>query len=89
MWNIDPRLAEQVLQQVFDYVTTTIRPNSTSLVHSLISAIGVALPVQTMDKFFHVCKNRILLELENGASSTRTNTSTVAIPSDAALHWYL
>lgn len=39
-------------------------------------------------KLFPVARSRIISELKAGASSTRTLTTSIPLPSDAALHWW-
>ena len=39
-------------------------------------------------KFFPVARQRITSELKAGASSTRTQTTSIPLPGDAALHWW-
>lgn len=39
-------------------------------------------------KLFPIAKQRIIAELKAGASSTRTTTTSIPLPSDAALHWW-
>lgn len=39
-------------------------------------------------KLFPVCKQRIAAEIMGGASSMRTQTTSIPRASDAALHWW-
>jgi len=39
-------------------------------------------------RLFPVCKQRITAELKAGASSLRTQTTSIPLASDATLHWW-
>jgi proteasome activator subunit 4 len=53
----------------------------------MISSLALAHPAKTIDKFLPFCLSQIRDELKHGASSIRTTSSHVAIPSDTTLHW--
>ncbi len=87
--NLDEQQTSKILQQVFEYVTTTVRANSSRVINGLVSALSAVLPGPTLAIFFPVCRDRILSELSFGASSTRTTSTTITVSSDATLHWYM
>jgi proteasome activator subunit 4 len=72
---------------VFDYASTNVRTNAVRAIHQLVECVANADPVKTLAKFFPFCARNIKYELENGASSLRTTSSSTPLPSDATLHW--
>lgn len=81
-------LFDLVLNMVFDFVSTNVRPNAVRAVHQLVECVSNANPSKTLSKFFTFCVQNIYIELENGASSIRTTSANAtAIPSDATFHW--
>ncbi|KAH9487110.1 Proteasome activator complex subunit 4 [Psilocybe cubensis] len=82
-------LYDLVLNMVFDYASTNVRTNAVRAIHQLVECVANADPVKTLAKFFPLCAMNIRTELENGASSLRTTSSSTPLPSDATLHWYL
>lgn len=82
----DP-LFDLVLKLVYDYVTANAKSNAVKAIGQMISSLALAHPSKTIDKFFPFCVSQIKEELKHGASSLRTTSSHVAIPSDTTLHW--
>ncbi|KAJ4489583.1 hypothetical protein C8J55DRAFT_557490 [Lentinula edodes] len=82
-------LYDLVLKMVFDYASTNVRTNAVRAIHQLVECVANANPDKTLAIFFPFCAHKIRLELENGASSLRTTSSSIPIPSDATLHWNL
>jgi proteasome activator subunit 4 len=82
----DP-LFDLVLKLVYDYTTANAKSNSVKAIGQLISSLSLAHPSKTIDKFLPFCLSQIKDELKHGASSVRTTSSHVAIPSDTTLHW--
>ena len=82
-------LYDLVLNMVFDYASTNVRTNAVRAIHQLVECVANADPVKTLAKFLPFCSKNIRTELENGASSLRTTSSSTPIPSDATLHWSL
>jgi proteasome activator subunit 4 len=81
-------LYDLALNLIYDYASTTVRPNCVHAVHQLVECISNANPVKTLDKFLPFCIRTIQTELHNGASSVRTTSMTSApLPSDATFHW--
>ena len=76
-----------VLNMIYDYASTTVRSNAVRAIHQLVECVANANPEKTLAKFLPFCARNIRTELENGASSVRTTSSTTPIPSDATLHW--
>ncbi|KAI0274846.1 hypothetical protein BC834DRAFT_814888 [Gloeopeniophorella convolvens] len=88
--HLSDSLFDLVLNMIFDYASTNVRPNAVRAVHQLVECVANAHPAKTLAKFVPFCIHNIGVELDNGASSTRT-TSTYAtpLPSDATFHWNL
>lgn len=82
-------LFDMVLNMVFNYASTNIHTNAVRAIHQLVECVANANPVKTMAKFFSFCAANIKIELENGASSLRTTSASLPLPSDATLHWNL
>lgn len=83
----DP-LFDLVLNMIFDYASTNVRPNAVRAVHQLVECVANAHPAKALAKFVPFCIKNIEVELENGASSTRTtSTFSTPLPSDATFHW--
>ncbi|KAF8203239.1 hypothetical protein BJ912DRAFT_842338 [Pholiota molesta] len=87
--HLSDELYDLVLKMVFDYASTNVRTNAVRAIHQLVECVANADPVKTLAKFFPFCAANIRTELENGASSLRTTSSSVPLPSDATLHWNL
>lgn len=85
--HLSDELYDLVLKMVFDYASTNVRTNAVRAIHQLVECVANADPVKTLAKFFPFCAANIRTELENGASSLRTTSSSVPLPSDATLHW--
>ena len=82
-------LFDLVLNMVFDYASTNVRANAVRAIHQLVECVANADPVKALAKFLPFCSKNIRTELENGASSLRTTSSSTPLPSDATLHWSL
>ncbi|KNZ79712.1 Proteasome activator complex subunit 4 [Termitomyces sp. J132] len=81
--------AVTVLNMIFDYASSNVRPNAVRAIHQLVECVANADPIKTHTKFFSFCAGKIRHELENGASSLRTTSLSSPLPSDATLHWNL
>ncbi|KAF5337122.1 hypothetical protein D9611_003196 [Ephemerocybe angulata] len=82
-------LFDLVLKMVYDYASNNVRSNAVRAIHQLVECVANADPAKTLAKFLPFCETNIQIELENGASSTRTTSSSTPLPSDATLHWNL
>lgn len=80
-------LYDLVLNMIFDYASTNVRPNTVRAIHQLVECVANANPNKTLAKFLPFCSKNIQVELENGASSVRTTSVSTPLPSDATLHW--
>ncbi|KDQ54765.1 hypothetical protein JAAARDRAFT_71570 [Jaapia argillacea MUCL 33604] len=82
-------LYDLVLNLVYEYATTNVRSNAVRAIHQLVECVANANPEKTLAKFMPFCLANIRIELENGASSLRTTSTSTPLPSDATLHWNL
>jgi proteasome activator subunit 4 len=80
-------LFDLVLKLVYEYITANAKSNAVKAIGQMISSLALAHPSKTIDKFLPFCLSQIKDELKHGASSLRTTSSHVAIPSDTTLHW--
>ena len=86
--HLSDSLYDMVLNMIFDYASTNVRSNAVRAIHQLVECVANANPEKTLARFFHFCERNIRTEIENGASSLRTTTTSSApLPSDATLHW--
>ncbi|KAI0050704.1 hypothetical protein FA95DRAFT_1581074 [Auriscalpium vulgare] len=83
-------LFDMVLNMIFEYASTNVRPNAVRAVHQLVQCVANAHPEKTLDKLLAFCVHNIYTELDNGACSTRsTSTFATPLPSDATFYWNL
>ncbi|KAG1755021.1 uncharacterized protein EDB91DRAFT_1096855 [Suillus paluster] len=82
-------LFDLVLNMIFDYASTNVRSNAVRAIHQLVECVANAHPAKTLAKFLPFCAANIRTEIEHGASSVRTTSSSLPLPSDATLHWNL
>ncbi|TDL28808.1 ARM repeat-containing protein [Rickenella mellea] len=82
-------LYDLVLKMVFDYASSNVRSNAVRAVHQLVECVANANASKTLAKFMPFCVRNIRAEVENGASSVRTTSTSMPLPSDATLHWNL
>ncbi|KAI5124439.1 hypothetical protein M0805_008323 [Coniferiporia weirii] len=87
--HLSDSLFDLVLNMVFDYASTNVRSNAVRAVHQLVECMANANATKTLAKFMPLCTRNIVIELEHGASSLRTTSTSNPIPSDATLHWNL
>jgi proteasome activator subunit 4 len=80
-------LFELVLNILYDYATTNAKSNAVQAFGQLISCLARVKPDLTTAKFLPFCISQIEDELKHGASSIRTTSSHIAVPSDTTLHW--
>lgn len=74
---------------VLDYVRTTTAANGVKVVGSLIGCFARANSKVVLQHIVPLSCERIKTELEHGASSIRTTTTSVPRPQDTALHWHI
>lgn len=77
------------LDLVLDYARTTIAANGVKVMGSLIGCFARADPARVLAKVVPLACSRVAQELDHGASSVRTTSTSVPRPSDTALHWHI
>ena len=85
---MDDKLFDEAVEQVAEYAINTTRSNAVDAVGELIRNMSATRADKVFAKLFPVCKTRIAAELKGGASSMRTQTTSIPRASDAALHWW-
>lgn len=85
--NLSPAALEPIVQQVYDNTMGHIEASALRIVPGLIGTVareGIAF-----EKFFPTASSRLRSELQNGAFSIRTNTSSSPRETDVPALWYL
>ncbi|KAF9452549.1 hypothetical protein P691DRAFT_696832 [Macrolepiota fuliginosa MF-IS2] len=85
--HLSDQLFDLVLNLVYDYATTNAKSNAVRAFGQLISCLARVQPDKTLVRFLPFCKAQIEEELRHGASSVRTTSTHMAVPSDTTLHW--
>jgi proteasome activator subunit 4 len=85
---LDEKLYDSALEQVFEYITTTCASNAVDAVGELIRNLASANAPKVFARIFPTCRQRIISELKSGASSLRTQSTSIPLASDAGLHWW-
>ncbi|KAK0534618.1 Proteasome activator BLM10 [Tilletia horrida] len=74
---------------VFKHCTSTTSSNTVKHMGSLVASFARAGGPKVLNKLLPICVERIREELDHGASSARTTSTTTPLDSDTALHHYL
>lgn len=83
-----PAIYDVALQIFTRHVIGAPRANSARAIGHLAACFGRADPAKALAALLPVCLSNIRLELENGASATRTTSTSTPIESDNSFHWY-
>lgn len=83
-----PAIYDLALQIFTKHVLGAPKLNSAKAIEHLAACFGRADPAKALAALLPVCITNIKTELENGASSTRTTSTSTPIESDTAFHWY-
>lgn len=83
-----PAIYDVALQIFSKHVVSAPKLNSAKAIGHLAACFGRADPRKALEAFLPVCISNIQIELENGASSIRTTSTSTPIESDTAFHWY-
>ncbi|RGB33631.1 hypothetical protein C1646_815894 [Rhizophagus diaphanus] len=82
------QLQDMALKMVINFASTTVLQNATKPMGYLCSTLTSPNRSKALAQFIPLCHSNILNELQHGASSTPTTSSTHHIQSDTTLHWY-
>lgn len=85
--HLSDELFDLVLNLVYDYATTNAKSNAVRAFGQLVASLAMVKPKDTISKFLPYCISQIQGELKHGASSIRTTSTHIAVPSDTTLHW--
>ncbi|KAJ3050497.1 hypothetical protein HK097_008547 [Rhizophlyctis rosea] len=90
---MSPDLQDVSLRKLVNFVSFNVVPNATKAIGTLCTLVGGNEPSKRLAAFLPLCHDRILAELNNGAASDSTSSTTgnpfgFASMSDASLHWW-
>ena len=74
---------------VADYCSSTVSAPVVRVIGSLVSCFARHNPEKVLARLVKPCCAAIRAELQSGASSTRTTSTSLPFASDASLHWHL
>lgn len=86
---LSDEIFDTVLNRVYDFATTNAKLNSMKAFCQLLRRVARSNPGKTMEKFIPMCARQIRVELEHGAASIPTTSTTESVHSDTALLWHL
>ncbi|CDS82081.1 related to BLM10-proteasome activator subunit [Sporisorium scitamineum] len=86
---MSPYLLQSSFDKIANYCATTVSATSVRVIGSLVGCFARADSEMVLKRLLPQCIANIRAELANGASSTRTTSTSLPAPSDAALHWNL
>ena len=86
---MSPYMLQRSFDKIADYCATTVSATSVRVIGSLVGCFARADTNMVLRRLLPQCIANIRTELANGASSTRTTSTSLPAPSDAALHWNL
>ncbi|CAG8434329.1 1354_t:CDS:10 [Diversispora eburnea] len=87
-YQMSEHLQDMTLKMVITFASTTILQNATKPMGYLCSTLTSPNRQKALAQFIPLCRSNIITELQHGASSTPTTSSTHHIQSDTTLHWY-
>lgn len=86
---LSPPIFQLALKQVFQYISTTTRANSVRIIGQLVSCFAKADAEKTLKQFLGWSISAVKIELQHGASSERTTSTSTPFAGDTSLHWAL
>ncbi|SPO23145.1 related to BLM10 - proteasome activator subunit [Ustilago trichophora] len=86
---MSPYLLQKSFDKIADYCATTVSATSVRVIGSLVGCFARADSKMVLNRLVPQCIANIRAEIANGASSTRTTSTSLPAPSDATLHWNL
>lgn len=85
--SLSPHLFDLTFKIVADFCASTVSSNSVRVIGSLVSCFARADSAKVLNKLLPICAANIRTELEHGASSIRTTSTSTPLQSDSTLHW--
>ncbi|EST07615.1 Protein of unknown function DUF3437 [Kalmanozyma brasiliensis GHG001] len=86
---MSPYLLQRSFDKIADYCATTVSATSVRVIGSLVGCFARADCKMVLKRLVPQCIRNIRTEIESGASSTRTTSTSLPAQGDAALHWNL
>ncbi|ETS62890.1 hypothetical protein PaG_02652 [Moesziomyces aphidis] len=86
---MSPYLLEKSFAKIADYCANTVSATSVRVIGSLVGCFARADGRMVLKRLLPQCIANIRAEIANGASSTRTTSTSLPASSDATLHWNL
>ena len=86
---MSPYLLEKSFNKIAEYCATTVSATSVRVIGSLVGCFARADIKMVLKRLVPQCVANIRAEIANGASSTRTTSTSLPAPGDATLHWNL
>ncbi|WFD01127.1 Proteasome activator BLM10 [Malassezia yamatoensis] len=86
---LSPMLFSKLLQELMQYVRTTMSASGVKIIGSLVGCFARANSAAVLDEVVPMACARIATELEHGASSMRTTSTSLPREQDTALHWHI
>ena len=86
---LSPRMFDRALDVLVAYVTTSVSGAAVKVIGSLISCFSRVDAAKVLRRVMPLCTATIAAELEHGASSIRTTSTSVPRAQDTALHYHI
>ncbi|WFD45093.1 Proteasome activator BLM10 [Malassezia psittaci] len=86
---LSPMLFSKLLQEIMQYIRTTISASGVKIIGSLVGCFARANSAAVLNEVVPMACARIATELEHGASSVRTTSTSLPREQDTALHWHI
>ncbi|KAJ1028660.1 hypothetical protein NDA16_001826 [Ustilago loliicola] len=87
--SMSPYLLQRSFDKIADYCAHTVSATSVRVIGSLVGCFARADSKMVLKRLLPQCIANIRAEIANGASSTRTTSTSLPAAGDAALHWNL
>jgi len=85
---LSPRLFDEALRMYFEHVANSPRANAARMVGSLTGAFARTDPAKTLAAFYQHCDRQIRAELDSGATSSPSTSTSQPMETDTAFQWY-
>ncbi|PWN45808.1 hypothetical protein IE81DRAFT_319641 [Ceraceosorus guamensis] len=86
---LSPSLFDLAFRIVADHCENTVHAPSVTAIGTLVQMFAEADSEKVLARLLPLCVDRIEAEIQHGASSTRTTSTSVPAASDTTLHWNL
>jgi proteasome activator subunit 4 len=86
--SLSPRLFDEALRLFQDHISTSARSNSAKAIGSITSAFSRADSTKTLAVVLPTCVRQIRSELENGAASSPSTSTSLPLLEDTSFQYY-